>query len=253
MQIDSGAELERGIFLVRQVHKSGDNVIVYDDQRLSQISPADFSVAGLADTERAQGQAGRHGAVCFVQRGDQDWAVRHYYRGGLIGKVLNDQYFWTGENNTRSFREWDLLQQMEASGLPVPVPVAGQYVRSGLYYRADLITRRIPGVEPFSSRLEKTSSDKELWLAVGKCIARFHAAGFCHADLNAHNIQVDALNQVWILDWDRGTYRQQGNWMVANLARLQRSCHKISCNGFAGFMTDGWDALLAGYNDTNTL
>ncbi|MCP4000630.1 MAG: 3-deoxy-D-manno-octulosonic acid kinase [Gammaproteobacteria bacterium] len=238
--------------MVRQVNKSGDSVIVYDDRKLSQISPADFSIDRLADAERAQGQAGRHGAVCFVKRGDQDWAVRHYYRGGLIGKVFNDQYFWTGENNTRSFREWDLLQQMVASGLPVPVPVAGRYMRSGFYYRADLITQRIPGAVPFSSRLEKAAGNNELWVAVGKCIARFHAAGFCHADLNAHNIQVDALNQIWILDWDRGAHRQQGNWKAVNLARLQRSCRKICRNAGAGFMTDDWGALLAGYKDKNT-
>ena len=199
------------------------------------------------------GQSGRHGAVRFVRRDDQDWVIRHYYRGGLIGKVLTDQYFWAGENNTRSFREWDLLQEMQASGLPVPVTVAARYVRSGLCYRADLITLRIPNVVPFSSYLEGKSGDTELWHAVGNCIARFHAAGFCHADLNAHNIQVGAGKQIWLLDWDRGQRRQQGNWMAANLDRLRRSCTKISQQGAVRFIPADWDALLAGYNDKSAL
>jgi 3-deoxy-D-manno-octulosonic acid kinase len=39
-----------------------------------------------------------------------------------------------------------LLAELQALGLPVPPPVAGRYRRSGLAYRAELITERLAGV-----------------------------------------------------------------------------------------------------------
>ena len=75
-----------------------------------------------------------------------------------------------------------------APGLPVPTPIAARYRRRGLFYRADLITQRIENSEPLAARLLKGPLSLTQWIAVGRCIRRFHDAGVCHADLNAHNI-----------------------------------------------------------------
>ncbi len=235
--------------MARQIEKLGNSVIVYDDQRVSQISPAMFEPDSWQDAEAPTGQAGRHGAVYFVRQDEQDWALRHYYRGGMIGKLLTDQYLWLGQEKTRSFHEWDLLQLIQQENLPGPVPVAARYVRRSVWYTADLITLRISNVLAFSSCLKNRAGGIDLWTSVGKCIARFHQAGFCHADLNAHNLQVDSANNVWLLDWDRGSRRPAGNWRDTNLARLQRSCRKISRDGTVDFRTSDWDALLQGYHD----
>ncbi len=236
--------------MAKQIEKLGNSVIVYDDQRVSQISPAMFEPDSWQDAEVPSGQAGRQGAVYFVRQDEQDWALRHYYRGGMTSKLLTDQYLWLGSEKTRSFREWDLLQLIQQEHLPGPVPVAARYVRRGFWYTADLITLRIPNVLAFSSCLQNRAGEVELWASVGKCIARFHQAGFYHADLNAHNLQVDSANNVWLLDWDRGTRRPAGNWRDTNLARLQRSCRKISRDSAVNFALSDWDALLQGYHDT---
>jgi 3-deoxy-D-manno-octulosonic acid kinase len=87
----------------------------------------------------------------------------------------------------------------------------------------------------------------DTWQAVGRCIRRFHDAGFYHADLSTHNLQLDARGKVWLLDWDRGRLRSPGRWRQANLQRLHRSCRKIRDQDGARFTTDDWRALLDGY------
>jgi len=162
---------------------------------------------------------------------------------------LRDQFLWVGAARTRSLREWDLLQLMVEQGLPAPAPVAARYVRHGLFYTADLITRQLPDVMPFSTRLTAGPAPRILWQRVGESIARFHSAGFYHADLNAHNLQVDAANNVFLLDWDRGEWRVPGEWRTANLARLHRSLLKISRDNTVHFQASDWDALLQAYAD----
>jgi 3-deoxy-D-manno-octulosonic acid kinase len=83
------------------------------------------------------------------------------------------------------------------------------------------------------------------WSAVGRCLRRFHDAGVCHADLNAHNILLDEAGKPFLIDFDRGTRRGAGAWRGANLSRLRRSLDKLS--GADGFNLAAWTALLEGY------
>lgn len=232
--------------------KSEDSVIVYDESRVSQIEPSLFEAQRWTEARRTTGKAGGRGAVLFVQHEGQAWVLRHYYRGGLPGKLLNDQFVWLGEAATRSWREWELLRVMRAQGLPVPVPIAARYVRSGMLYTADLITLQLSGVVPFSTHLAAGDPPGDTWQSVGACIARFHAAGFFHADLNAHNLQIDTNNQIYLLDWDRGEQRPPGRWCEANLSRLQRSLRKIARNSSAQYSESGWQQLLQGYRQVRT-
>jgi 3-deoxy-D-manno-octulosonic acid kinase len=173
--------------------------------------------------------------------------LRHYYRGGLPGKFLADRYFWFGESRVRSFREWDLLCQMRMQGLPVPAPVAARYVHHGLTYCADLITVRLPDVVTLSVRLAQGHVGPRLWQQLGACIAQFHSAGFCHADLNAHNVQIDSNDAIYLLDWDRGERRASGGWQQGNLARLHHSLDKLSPGG--SLPLADWQAVINGYVD----
>jgi len=199
------------------------------------------------DASYTSGKAGGRGAAMFVNHEGQDWVVRHYYRGGLPGRLFDDQFIWAGGTRTRSFREFELLVQMQELQLPAPVPVAARHKHHGFYYTADLITVRLPDVMSLSTRLEGGPAPDMLWRGVGECIARFHFAGFCHADLNAHNLQTGVANSVYLLDWDRGERRQPGSWRNRNLARLHRSLIKISRNGGAHFSTDNWELLIHAY------
>ncbi|MFI4878332.1 MAG: glycoside hydrolase family 20 zincin-like fold domain-containing protein, partial [Steroidobacterales bacterium] len=60
----------------------------------------------------------------------------------------------------------------------------------GLFYGADLITRRIANAQTLAECLAAGRLDSELAEETGALVARFHRAGIWHADLNAHNVLV---------------------------------------------------------------
>lgn len=233
--------------MAERIEKLGESVIVYDDSLVDQISEELFDPLSWDSAVSVPGVAGGRGTTLFVQHEEQEWVLRHYHRGGRVMRMLRDRFLWTGWGSSRPFREWSLLRHLQKLGLPAPVPVAARSVKRGIYYSADLITQRLPGVVPFSSRLQD-GIDDELWHAVGSCIARFHAARVFHADLSAHNIQVDRADRVYILDFDRGRImRSPGQWRDSNLIRLQRSLRKICDSSDIVFGAGQWQSLLAGY------
>jgi 3-deoxy-D-manno-octulosonic acid kinase len=202
---------------------------------------------------RIRGYAGRgRGRVVFVEAGGQEWALRRYHRGGMIGRLVEDGYLWTGEERTRSFREWRMLARLHEAGLPVPRPVAAGWTRRGAFYTANLATVRIPDAAPLSARL--AAGEPVDWRRIGETLQAFHAAGAYHADLNAHNILLDLRGDAWLLDFDRGSIRTPGAWQARNLARLERSLRKLTEERGAGkFIEPGWKALEDGYRAARDL
>lgn len=195
---------------------------------------------------------GGRGSAWFISSPDgqdeEQWVLRHYRRGGRIAAVSKDRYVYTGLERTRAFREWRLLQQLQACSLPSPVPVAAGVARHGLTYRAHLITVAIPDTQTLAQQLAHAALDEGLLAAVGSCVARFHAQGIWHADLNAHNVLVDGSKQVFLIDFDRGRHRTDAGWQSGNVARLQRSLNKLSRQaGREAFEAHLWDAFLTGY------
>jgi 3-deoxy-D-manno-octulosonic acid kinase len=191
--------------------------------------------------------AGR-GAAWFISSTPHQWALRHYRRGGFIARLSADRYVWRGEERVRAFAEWRLLAQLVRHGLPVPKPVAARYQRRGFTYRCDLITERIPDARPLSAVLSLAPLAEYTWREVGAAVARLHAAGVDHADLNAHNILVSGGGAVSVIDFDRGRLRNPGAWSLKNLSRLHRSLVKIARRLPPDrFSAAAWGWLLAGY------
>jgi 3-deoxy-D-manno-octulosonic acid kinase len=132
--------------------------------------------------------------------------------------------------------------------LPVPKPIAARYQRMGLLYRCDLITLRITDARPLSSVLSLAPLGENTWRDIGAAVARLHAAGADHADLNAHNILLGGGGEVSVIDFDRGRLRAPGAWALGNLSRLRRSLVKIARDLPADrFGAGAWDWLLSGY------
>jgi len=173
--------------------------------------------------------------------------LRHYVRGGMVGKLVKDTYVFAGEDETRSFMEWRMLAKMVESGLRVPRPAAARYVRNGTFYKADIITVRIPAVVPLSQYIAEIRSD-EFWYSLGDAIYEFHEAGVFHADMNAYNLQIDSIARLWMLDFDKGKLMQPGPWRQQTLDRLHRSLQKIkTLDPRLQFAPANWEALLEGY------
>lgn len=232
------------------VKKTRNGAIVYDTDIINQISDAAFIPGSWSRATPVQGalrSAGR-GNTMIVGQGEREFVLRHYMRGGLPGRILNDTYVWLGEGQTRAFAEWYLLAKLVRLGLPVPRPAAARYLRTGLIYRADLLTVRIPGIRSLADRISEAPGDPAFWAGLGQGIRQFHDAGVFHADMNAYNVQVDQSGRLTLLDFDRGKILQPGVWRQKNLARLHRSLQKIKgLDKQLHFREANWNELLEGY------
>lgn len=227
--------------------QSGKSHILYDADLPIHAEPALFEPAAWRRRGQLLGSAQGRGETAFVGDGSYEYVLRHYRRGGLPGRLVRDSYLWTGLENTRAWREWRLTAELYQRGLPVPRPVAARVERNGLFYRADLITLRIPAARSLAQALAQGALPAERWQAIGACIRRFHDAGVHHADLNAHNILLTA-DGVYLIDFDRGRLRAAGYWRQGNLARLFRSLRKLYNESLdIAFGDADWQALLAGY------
>lgn len=232
------------------VEKTRNGAIVYDTALLKQISEAKFTAAGWDDAEPVKGvlrSAGR-GNTVIVSDGETQFVLRHYLRGGLPGRLIKDKYLWTGESNTRSFREWRMLAKLIALGLPVPRPAAARYCRYGPLYTADLITVRESGIRSLAERIAERPAEAIFWQRLGANLHKFHAAGVFHADLNAYNVQIDQRDQLFLLDFDRGKFLTPGIWRQKNVARLHRSLRKIKkLEPRLNYLPVNWLQFLDGY------
>lgn len=235
--------------MTETVEKTATGAILYDKAVINQISEDRFTANGWLHAEVLTGplRSGGRGNTMFVGNVPRQFVLRHYVRGGLVGKLVKDTYVFSGEDETRSFMEWRMLAKMVDSGLRVPRPAAARYVRKGAFYKADIITVRIPDVVSLSEYIAEPQP-AEFWQSVGDAIHEFHRAGVFHADMNAYNLQIDKDEKLWVLDFDKGRLMQPGAWQQQTLERLHRSLQKIKTLDPRLHCTQAdWDALLDGY------
>lgn len=215
---------------MREMHTETETgAIVFDADLVPEFPDRFFHAEYWAERGRLEGQASGRGVVHFVSSEYGGWALRHYRRGGMMARLLKDQYWFSGQYRTRSFREWRLLAALRDLRLPVPAPVAARFTRRGPVYRADLITQRLEQARPFAQvLLEENTALDQVCQEIGACIRQFHDARVNHADLNVHNIMVTP-QQLFLLDFDKGRIEASpGAWQERNLSRLHRSMLKVS-------------------------
>jgi 3-deoxy-D-manno-octulosonic acid kinase len=210
--------------------------ILFDATRLRQAGPAAMTPGWFDPAwwgERAQrvGSGGRGGAW-FVEGGAAEGGfgpavLRHYLRGGFAARFSREKHVWRGASTIRSFEEFRLLRELIRRSLPVPRPIAAIYWRHGFWYRAGILLERLQDVKSLADRAAADGSAAP-WAQAGQLIARLHRAGLDHADLNAHNLLFDEAGKGWAIDLDRSQLRIPATgWREKNLARLQRSLHKL--------------------------
>ncbi len=222
--------------------------ITYDQARFetapaSLFDPHYLSVQGLLSSFGS----GRGTVWMFRYRGE-NYALRHYRRGGQAARFWGDRYMWFGRQRSRPAREAALLDRLLEQGLPVAVPVAWRVVQRGFMYRADLMTRRIADAAPLSHVLRRRTLETSDWEHVGQLLRRMHDLQVWHADLNLGNILFRESGEFFLIDFDRCRVRWGGWWKRRNLERLHRSCRKSKrLEPDLRFGEADFEALLRGY------
>jgi 3-deoxy-D-manno-octulosonic acid kinase len=240
-----------------KTYQEGNVYCRYNTNAIDDFSPEMLNSKYWQDKKAITGSAQGRGTTWFIEYNSlgskssekQQWVLRHYYRGGLIGKIINDKYFFTGQENTRAAKEYQLLDILQSLALPAPKPIAFRVTKQGPFYQADLLSSRIEHAQDLVAILSKEALTEEVWREVGKVIRRFHNAGIYHHDLNSHNILLDNKRKVWLIDFDRGDQRAVSSaWQQANIARLLRSFEKEK-NKLPTFhwTKEHWNMLLEGY------
>lgn len=205
--------------------------------------------------DRVIGSAKGRGTTWFLKTDDLfgvNTALRHYYRGGLWGKINRDRYRFSTLSTARSFAEFNLLKQLHQAGLAVPRPIGARVEKTAFgCYRADLLTEKIENAEDLTAYLQHSTLSSQQWQAVGKLIRQLHDLQVCHSDLNAHNILVQYLAdsaKFWLLDFDKSYHQLGESWKQENLQRLHRSFMKEVVRMNIQFTEQNWQDILQGYH-----
>lgn len=184
------------------------------------------------------------------------WAVRHYFRGGAVARWLDDRYLAVGA--PRPLLEARASTTARSRDIPTPAVVAGAVYRSGLFYRADLVTEHIPASSDLADVL---FGDNRLALpaegaltAAGSLVRALERAGVLHPDLNAKNIVLHSAPdgpQAHLVDLDRCCTRQAGVPAPAfpMRRRLERSLRKFETRAGRYLPKGAWSALHRGFED----
>lgn len=236
-----------------KTEKIGASEIWYDPELVAEASEAIFSADYWQQQQQVSGKASGRSTAWFIDSGDNKWLLRHYYRGGLVGKFNRDRFAREPIVKSRAMAEFSLLLKLRELELPVPKPVAARYERAPVWgYRADILVEVIPNAQDLFHILSERSILTETWAEVGAAIKRLHNAGVYHSDLNCHNLMLDADNKVWIVDFDKCGFKEAADWQQANLDRLRRSLRKerekAREHGTSfHWHESAWQALLDGY------
>jgi 3-deoxy-D-manno-octulosonic acid kinase len=227
-----------------QHRQTSDGELLIADAVADAFSPSWFDPAPAG----AGGLHGGRGSVAVVETAVGPLVRRDYLRGGLPRHLSRDAYLWTGASRTRAFREFRLLLQLNAAGLPVPAPVVARCRRRGLVYRATLLMRLIPAARTLGQRLAAGADPAATLGPALAAVARLHACGVWHADLNADNVLLDADGKVWLIDFDRARTLAPGHRRLGrNLDRLLRSLRKRMPPPVLAGIESVWPKLLRDY------
>jgi 3-deoxy-D-manno-octulosonic acid kinase len=230
----------------------GDSVLLFEQNLLANVSIAMFSPQYWHDQHKVIGQAMGRGVTTFFQENGRDFVLRHYRRGGLIGKLLSNQYLYTGLYHTRAWQEMQLLNTMYSWGLPVPRAAAAKINKRGLVYTADIILEKIPEAQDVFNVLNGQPLSSNIWQQIGAVIKQLHDKQVFHHDLNIHNIMLDIHNKVWLIDFDKCQIQAGESWKAQNLQRLLRSLRKEKNKNPSFFWQETqWQWCMEGYHSIN--
>lgn len=234
--------------MIQKIH-SNSQFICFNTELLIEPAKQVFEIDYWRQNNLIIGSAQGRGTTWFVQLNKLAGALRHYRRGGLFGKLIEDNYFFSGWEKTRSIAEFYLLIELRKAQVNVPRPIAARAIKKGLTYRADLLSEKIANANDLASLLETAPLSKKIYQKIGEQVHKMHHCQVNHSDLNIHNVLIDNNDNVWIIDFDKCKKQSGEHWKEANLKRLKRSFNKELKKRAINWSETDWLALIEGYKN----
>lgn len=226
---------------------AGQHLMLADAARAEAPAAAWFDAAEWRRAGAVALETSGRGEVLIVAHGSETWVLRHYRRGGMVARFIDDHYLWVGADRARAFREWRLLRKLRAAGLPVPNPVAAHLYRTGVIYTADIITSYLPETRKLSWFIAQGRVPAGCWRRIGAMIRAVHDHGVDHPDLTAHNILLDEAGNEFLVDFDNAHEKAPGHWQRLGMERFNRSLRKVALETGTEFDAAAWKEVEAGY------
>ena len=169
---------------------------------------------------------------------NETWVKKHYFRKGMMS-FLGDKYLYSILKNTRSYREFQILDYLHKHKFNTCKPVIGWATYNGATYTANLVTEAIKArtVKDLldSSGIKYVRND--IFRLIGAEVAKMHNLNVFHGDLNINNIMIsdgpknnmEEKVQIWIIDFDKSMktgYPIKKSDRYSNVERLKRSLIK---------------------------
>ncbi len=230
----------------------------------------ELGYAVLHDGQRSPSELKGRGNLEEFHLPGQTLVIRRFRRGGLARLFSQDRFL----NPERPFAEIRLSDRLKALGFQTPRLVAARARRLGIMgYRLEVVTERLQGSQSLGAALkavrsQSTPARQALALlaqqtkAFGALVARLHAVGFVHSDLQPENIlwvqsQADAgQDPLWVLDLDRSRFETELPLALAvrakNLWRLWRYILRQENRGPKALRPTDYARFLKAYEPSKT-
>jgi hypothetical protein len=194
-----------------------------------------------------------------------DMIVRELVHGGLFGKITG----WRFLSKSRSVRELKISNYLIENGIRTPEIPAVRFVKCGMFYSIDVITRLVPDSIDLLTWLEKFRLEQKgevlrfaqnnwqdnlfttIFHDTGGLVRKMHDLGVWHADLHLKNILLDEQLNPWILDLDKALHLPvlPDFMRQLNLKRFFRSCRKWTGKGTICLLPDYRSIFMRGYEN----
>ena len=226
--------------------QDNENIIIYADDLIKDINGDFFEANQWLQNKSDDLNLFGRGEAIFFRHQNLKCVLKHYYRGGILGRYIRDRYLWTGIDGSRSIREFRRLKELSAMGLPVPKPIGARVKKLGATYTADLISIEIENSKTLSELITEDDIDKNIWEAIGQCLHSFNAKDIYHPDLNTNNILIDDQQNVYLIDFDTSSrLHQKIASRKRTLDRFRRSLKKTYKERNKHFSESDWNILLS--------
>ena len=224
---------------MQRILKTADGQMLFDPDRIESPRVEYFDPDWWQSQDQITARFKGRGQAVAVDGVLGPAVLKIYHRGGFARRISRSSYLYSGAARTRSFQEWIITQELWQAGLPVAEPLAAFFQRSGLSYRAALISRQIEHAQTLADWARDRTLGHDGWEQVGCLLGAFAAFGLHHPDLNARNILIDSDDKLWWIDFDRACIASKPANPGVMHRRLLRSLNKLEIQHDADAIASG--------------